>query len=133
MIVYKILLEKEFLTLKNQKISYGSAVDKEDGFIHLSTANQLEETLGSSLGNMRGDYVCGQYTLADCAWAGVCQVANNSGKGNAVSSRARINKWFAAVQSHPSTSKESINPYSCMCTKADADGGTIRNISVNAG
>ena len=93
----------------------------------------LEDTLGSDLGNMRGDYVCGQYTFADCAWAGVCQVATNSGKGNAVSSRARVNKWFAAVQSHPSTSKESINPFSCMCTKADADGGTIRNISINAG
>ena len=45
MIVYKILLEKEFSTLKNQKVSYGSAVDKKDGFIHLSTANQLKETL----------------------------------------------------------------------------------------
>ncbi len=93
----------------------------------------LEDTLGSDLGNMKGDYVCGQYTFADCAWAGVCQVATNNGKGNAVSSRARINKWFAAVQSHPSTSKESINPFSCMCTKADSDGGTIRNISINAG
>ena len=30
MIVYKILLEKEFSTLKNQKVSYGSAVDKKE-------------------------------------------------------------------------------------------------------
>ena len=98
-----------------------------------ASLDQLEETLGASEGNLRGDYVCGQYTLADCVWAGVCQVAMNSGKGNAVSSRARINKWFSAVQTHPSTSKEAINPFSCMCTKADADGGTIRNIAINAG
>ena len=98
-----------------------------------ASLDQLEETLGSSEGNMRGDFVCGAYGLADCMWAGICQVATNSGKGNAVSSRARINKWFSAVQTHPSTSKEAINPFSCMCTKADADGGTIRNIAINAG
>ena len=59
MIVYKILLEKEFLTLKNQKFSYGSAVDKGDGFIHLSTANQLEETLELHFSNSENVYVLG--------------------------------------------------------------------------
>ncbi len=57
----------------------------------------------------------------------------NSGKGQAVSSRSRVNTWFAAVQSHPSTSKEAINPFSCMATKADADAGTIREVRVNTG
>ena len=52
--------------------------------------DQLEATLNSPLGNMKGDYVVGQYTLADCAWAGVCQVATNMGKGSAVSSRAKV-------------------------------------------
>ncbi|MEC7832281.1 MAG: glutathione S-transferase family protein [Pseudomonadota bacterium] len=116
-----------------REVSVAAQTDCSDDASLAASLDQLEETLGSSLGNMRGDYVCGQYTLADCAWAGVCQVANNNGKGNAVSSRARVNKWFGAVQSHPSTSKESINPFSCMCTKADADGGTIRNIAINAG
>ena len=59
---------------------------------------------------MKGDYVGGQFTLADACWAGLCQVAMNS-KGQAVSSRSRVNIWFAAVQSHPSTSKEAINPF----------------------
>ena len=93
--------------------------------------DQLEATLNSPLGNMKGDYAVGQYTLADCAWAGVCQVATNMGKGNAVSSRAKVNSWFAAVQSHPSTSKEAINPFSCMATKVDHDGNTMREVRIN--
>jgi glutathione S-transferase len=80
---------------------------------------------------MKGDYCVGQHTLADCAWAGVCQVATNMGKGNAVSSRSAVNTWFAAVQSHPSTSKEAINPFSCMATKADHDGNTMREVRIN--
>jgi len=93
----------------------------------------LDTTLGTDLGNMKGDYVCGQYTLADACWAGICQVAMNMGKGSTISSRSRVNTWFAAVQSHPSTSKEAINPFSCMATKADHDAGTMREIRVNAG
>ena len=57
MVVYKILLEKEFLTLKNKKASYGSAVDKKDGFIHLSTANQLRETLEIHFSNSKSVYI----------------------------------------------------------------------------
>ena len=98
-----------------------------------SALDVLDTTLGTDAGNMKGDYVCGQFTLADVCWAGVCQVAMNMGKGAAISSRSRVNTWFAAVQSHPSTSKESINPFSCMATKADHDAGSMREIRVNAG
>ena len=59
MIVYKIFLEKEFLTLKKQKISYGSAVDKKDGFIHLSTKNKLKETLEIYFSNSKSVYILG--------------------------------------------------------------------------
>ena len=98
-----------------------------------SALDVLDTTLGTDAGNMKGDYVCGQFTLADVCWAGVYQVAMNMGKGAAISSRSRVNTWFAAVQSHPSTSKESINPFSCMATKADHDAGNMREIRVNAG
>ena len=98
-----------------------------------SALDVLDTTLGTDAGNMKGDYVCGQFTLADVCWAGVCQVAMNMGKGAAISSRSRVNTWFAAVQSHPSTSKESINPFSCMATKADHDAGNMREVRVNAG
>ena len=116
-----------------QEVGAAASCDVNDDASLSACLDVLEATLGSDLGNMRGDFVCGQYTLADAAWAGVCQAATNAGKGNAVSSRSKVNTWFSAVQSHPSTSKESINPYSCMSTKADADAGTIREVRVNAG
>ena len=114
-----------------QEIGAAASCDPSDDASLSACLDILEATLGSPLGNMRGDFVCGQYTLADCAWAGVCQVATNTGKGSAISSRSKVNTWWSAVQSHPSTSKEAINPYSCMASKADADAGTIREVRIN--
>jgi glutathione S-transferase len=116
-----------------QEMGVAAQVNCGDDASLASGLDMLEATLGSDLGNMKGDYVCGQYTLADTTWAGVCQVATNMGKGSAISSRSKVNTWFASVQGHPSTSKESINPYSCMATKADADSGSMREIRVNTG
>ena len=114
-----------------QEISIAQQTDCSDDAALAAALDQLEATLNSPLGNMKGDYCVGQYTLADCAWAGVCQVATNMGKGTAVSSRSAVNTWFAAVQSHPSTSKEAINPVSCLSTKADHDGNTMRDVRIN--
>ena len=94
-----------------QEITIAQQTDCSDDAALAAALDQLEATLNSPLGNMKGDYCVGQHTLADCAWAGVCQVATNMGKGTAVSSRSAVNTWFAAVQSHPSTSKEAINPF----------------------
>ena len=114
-----------------QEITIAAQTDCSDDAALAAVLDQLEATLNSPLGNMKGDYVVGQYTLADCAWAGVCQVATNMGKGDAVSSRSSVNAWFGAVQSHPSTSKEAINPFSCLATKADHDGNTMREVRIN--
>jgi len=114
-----------------QEVGVAAQTDVSDDASLAAALDILDTTLGTDLGNMRGDYVCGQYTLADAAWAGVCQVATNMGKGNAVSSRSRVNTWFASVQSHPSTSKEAINPFSCMATKADHDAGSMREVRIN--
>ena len=45
MLIYKVLKKEEFLELEEKRISYGSIADEMDGFIHLSTKNQLLETL----------------------------------------------------------------------------------------
>ena len=45
MVIYKVFKEEEFLELEKKRISYGSLADEMDGFIHLSTKNQLLETL----------------------------------------------------------------------------------------
>lgn len=45
LVAYKILTATEWVEFQRDQIFQGSAVDKADGFIHLSTAAQLEETL----------------------------------------------------------------------------------------
>ena len=45
MVVYKVLKPNEFIELEKNGKSFGSTIDKIDGFIHLSTKKQLAETL----------------------------------------------------------------------------------------
>ena len=45
MIIYKVLRNTEFFELEERGESFGSLEDKKDGFIHLSTRDQLHSTL----------------------------------------------------------------------------------------
>lgn len=42
--VRRIFLPEEWEAFEQEKVFRGSALDKKDGFIHLSTSSQLEET-----------------------------------------------------------------------------------------
>lgn len=44
MLIYKILRDAEWRALEDAGESAGAAVDRADGFVHLSTAAQVEET-----------------------------------------------------------------------------------------
>ncbi len=43
--VYKIFTHKEWAAFQTEKIFHGSVVDKADGFIHMSTHSQMQDTL----------------------------------------------------------------------------------------
>ncbi len=45
MVIYKVLTENEFIAFEKNRTSYGSPLDKADGFVHLSTKKQLLGTL----------------------------------------------------------------------------------------
>lgn len=45
LVAFKILTAQEWLDFQRDQIFQGSQVDIADGYIHLSTAEQLEETL----------------------------------------------------------------------------------------
>ena len=44
MMIYKLLLPAEWATLERDGAMRGAPIDIEDGFVHLSTAAQVEET-----------------------------------------------------------------------------------------
>lgn len=54
LVAYKILTAEEWAEFQRDQIFYGSQVDKADGFIHLSTADQLEETLAKHYAGQSG-------------------------------------------------------------------------------
>ncbi len=54
--VWKILSTPEAVHLLQQKIYSGSADDKRDGFIHLSTREQMSGTLAKHFAGQRGLY-----------------------------------------------------------------------------
>lgn len=55
--VYKILTETQFEQFKVQGIFAGSALDLEDGFIHLSTENQVTDVIKRYFKNAGPVYV----------------------------------------------------------------------------
>ncbi len=79
----------------------------------------------------KGDFICGDFTLADIHWAACCNLIEIGGVGDLISSRSGVNAWYEKVKSHPSTSKEKLNPYTCLPMEDDVKSGTLRDISIN--
>ena len=79
----------------------------------------------------RGDFICGDFSLADIHWSSLCNLIEIGGAGDLITSRSGVAKWFDKVKSHPSTSKEKIIPYTALPTAADISAGTLRGISIN--
>lgn len=52
--VYKILTESEWADLDTRGESAGAPVDRADGFVHLSTADQVAETAGRHFAGLDG-------------------------------------------------------------------------------
>lgn len=79
----------------------------------------------------QGGFICGEFTLADIHWSACTNMLVNSGASDLVDSRGAVKSWWDAVKSHPSTSKEKLNPFDVLPTKADMDSGTLRNVAIN--
>ncbi len=79
----------------------------------------------------RGDYLVGEFSLADIHWSACVNVLVSAGASDLVDSRAAVKNWWEAVKQHPSTSKERLTPFSNLPTKEDMDSGTLRNVAIN--
>ena len=77
----------------------------------------------------RGDFICGQFSLADVHWTACCNMLYVKGQGDVMTPVVR--NWFEMVKKHPSTSKEKITPYEMVPTAGDMEKGLIRGISIN--
>lgn len=91
----------------------------------------LNEQLQLSAPNVRGDFICGNFCLADIHWAAVahgCHLANAS---DLVESNSAVKTWWGHVQSHPSTSKEKIVAYDVLPSVSDVQSNTLKDVQIN--
>ena len=79
----------------------------------------------------KGDYVCGDFSMADVHWSACINMLMIKGHGNLVSQNGKVQEWFNKVKQHPSTSKENIIPFTAVPTSEDMQNGVLRGISIN--
>jgi glutathione S-transferase len=79
----------------------------------------------------RGDFICGDFTLADIHWSACVNMLHIKGQADMVNSKPAIASWFEKVKQHPSTSKEKIIPFTTIPTADDVQQGKLRDISIN--
>lgn len=79
----------------------------------------------------KGDYICGDFSLADIHWSACINMLMVKGHGDMLNSHAKVQEWFNKVKQHPSTSKESITPYTAVPTAEDMQSNTLRDIEIN--
>ena len=79
----------------------------------------------------KGDFICGEFSLADIHWAACCNLIEIGGAGDLISSRSGVSAWLDHVKAHPSTSKEKLEPFTCLPTADDVKSGSLRDISIN--
>ena len=92
--------------------------------------NEMEKVLSNP--PKKGDFICGDFTLADIHWSGCMNMLEINGHGDLINAKTNLSQWFVNVKKHPSTSKEDIIPFSAVPTADDIQSNTIRDISINA-
>lgn len=91
------------------------------------------DAFGKQISNppKRGDFICGDFTLADIHWAACINMLHIKGHADEVNSKPAVASWFEKVKKHPSTSKEKITPFTTVPTADDVQQGQLRDISIN--
>ncbi|MBC6414382.1 MAG: glutathione S-transferase family protein [Chromatiales bacterium] len=79
----------------------------------------------------KGDYICGDFSMADIHWSACVNMLMIKGHGDLVSQQGKVQEWFNKVKQHSSTSKENIIPYTTVPTSEDIQNGKLRDISIN--
>lgn len=79
----------------------------------------------------RGDFIVGEYSLADIHWAPYVHCCEITGKGDLISSRAAVQGWWEKVKAHKSTSKEDYIAYDVLPTIDEIKANELRSITIN--
>lgn len=99
----------------------------------VSALAALFDALDGQLQNKRyrGDFIVGEFSLADLHWAPYVHCCELAGKGELIASRAAVKAWWEKVKTHKSTSKEDFLAYSVLPTMAEIESNKIRSVTIN--
>lgn len=90
------------------------------------------ESKASKDATLRGDFICGVFSVADVYWAALAQGCVLAGSENILESKSNVKNWWGAVKKHDSTSKEPIKAYTVLPTSSDVQNKSLRDIEINA-
>jgi len=92
----------------------------------------LGNHLAAKNASLRGEYIAGDFSMADVHWAALTQGCFLAGHGDIIESNPVVSKWWGLIKAHPSTSKENIKAYDVLPTNVDIQGNKLRGIQINA-
>ncbi|MEW8419578.1 MAG: glutathione S-transferase family protein [Candidatus Thiodiazotropha endolucinida] len=79
----------------------------------------------------RGDFIVGEFSLADVHWAPYIHCCELTGKGELISARSAMNNWWEKVKAHKSTSKENYIAYDVLPTMDEIKANQLRSVTIN--
>lgn len=128
-------LQYQCIHIANETV--GPAVCKlltgEDVDQAVTTLGAAFDVLNNSLKNkkQRGDYLVGDFTLADLHWAPLAHACIISGHADIVQTRDAVNTWWEKVKAHKSTSKENYVASSILPTMTEINNNQLKSITIN--
>lgn len=80
----------------------------------------------------RGDFLVGEFSLADLHWAPYAHACVISGHADIIQSRDAVTYWWEKVKAHKSTSKENYIASSILPSMDEINNNQLKSISINS-
>ncbi len=128
-------LQYQCIHIANETVA--PAVDKllagEAGDQTTSILGAAFDVLNNTLVNkkQRGDFLVGEFSLADIHWTPYAHACIISGNADIVQSRSAANAWWEKVKAHKSTSKENFVASTILPSMDEIKNNQLKSITIN--
>lgn len=79
----------------------------------------------------RGNFLVGEFSLADLHWAPIANACIISGHADLIETRDAVSSWWEKVKAHKSTSKEDYVAAVVLPTMDEINNNQLRSITIN--
>lgn len=99
----------------------------------VATLGAAFDVLNNTLKNkkQRGDFLVGEFSLADLHWAPIANACIISGHADLIETRDAVSSWWEKVKAHKSTSKEDYVASVILPTMDEINNNQLRSITIN--